>query len=189
MVLGGPNGAGKTTVAPRLLRGTLRVDEFVNADTLAAGLSAFAPEGAAFEAGRIMLARLDVLARHRVSFAFESTLASRSHAVRLAALRRRGYSTHVVYLWLPSVELAVARVQARVKVGGHDVPEEAIRRRYERGRQNFFDLYQPDATTWRCYDSSLVDGPRLIAAGGQELATRVYDVEVWRNVKEGRESD
>src|SRR4051812_36652211 len=95
VLLGGPNGAGKSTVAPFLLRGTLKVDEFVNADLLAQGLSGFRPQAAALGAGRIMLARLDELARHRVSFAFEATLANRHHAIRLATLRDSGYSTHV----------------------------------------------------------------------------------------------
>lgn len=120
VVLGGPNGAGKSTAAPRLLRGSLRVEEFVNADILAQGLSAFRPDDAALEAGRIMLARLD----SRVS-AKELRLrihALEPHARRLARLQEHAYSVHVVFLWLPTVELALARVAARVKTGGHDVP-------------------------------------------------------------------
>ena len=128
VVLGGPNGAGKSTAAPRLLRGSLRVEEFVNADTLAQGLSAFRPENAAVEAGRIMLARLDYLESLRKSFAFESTLSSRSLARRLARLKEHAYTVHIVYLWLPTVELALARVAERVRAGGHDVPADAVRR-------------------------------------------------------------
>src|SRR5688572_11715088 len=113
VVLGGPNGAGKSTAAPRLLRGSLRVDEFVNADTLAQGLSAFRPEDVAMEAGRITLTRLDALASQHRSFAFESTLASQSLARRLQTLKTDGYMVHVLYLWLPVVELAIARVAER----------------------------------------------------------------------------
>jgi predicted ABC-type ATPase len=142
IVLGGPNGAGKSTAAPRLLRGVLAVDEFVNADTLAQGLSAFRPEGVAVEAGRITLARLDALARQRRSFAFESTLAGQSLARRLTALNAHGHTVHVPYLWLRDIELAIARVAERVRAGGHDVPVKAVRRRYERGRRNFFMLYR-----------------------------------------------
>jgi predicted ABC-type ATPase len=180
VVLGGPNGAGKSTAAPTLLRGTLRVDEFVNADTLARGLSAFHPDAAAIEAGRIMLRRLDHLAAARVSFAFESTLASKGLARRLEAFQAIGYKTHVLYLWLPTVELALARVAERVRMGGHDVPAETIRRRFDRSRRNFFTLYRRIARRWRLYDASVVTGPRLIASGRGDGALRVIDPVTWR---------
>jgi predicted ABC-type ATPase len=132
VVLGGPNGAGKSTAAPRLLRGSLRVEEFVNADTLAQGLSAFRPEEAALEAGQIMLARLDYLESQRRGFAFESTLSSHTLARRLARLKAHAYRVHIVYLGLPTVDLALARVAARVRAGGHDVPPDAVKRRFTR---------------------------------------------------------
>jgi predicted ABC-type ATPase len=119
VVLAGPNGAGKSTTAPALLQGALGVTEFVNADDIARGLSAFNVEGAALAAGRVMLARLRELARQRISFAFETTLASRSFAGWLADLKRNGYSVHIVFLWLPSAEFAVLRVADRVRMGGH----------------------------------------------------------------------
>ena len=122
VVLGGPNGAGKSTAAPRLLRGSLKVEEFVNADTVAQGLSAFRPEDVALEAGRIILKRLDDLESQGKSFAFESTLASQALARRLERLKKRAYRIHIVYLWLPTAELAIARVAERVRAGGHDVP-------------------------------------------------------------------
>jgi len=122
VVLGGPNGAGKSTAAPRLLRGSLKVEEFVNADTLAQGLSAFRPEDVALEAGRITLKRLDGLALQGKSFAFESTLSSHTLGRRLSRLKAEGYNVHIVYLWLPTADLAVARVAERVRAGGHDVP-------------------------------------------------------------------
>lgn len=180
VVLGGPNGAGKTTAAPRLLRGTLRVEEFVNADTLAQGLSAFRPDQAAIEAGRIMLARLDHLESQRTSFAFESTLASRTLARRLMRLKEQGYSVHLVYLWLPSVDLALARIAERVNAGGHDVPADAVRRRFERGRRNFFTTYRPLADSWRLYDASSI-GPRLIASGAVDMRTAVHDRSAWEH--------
>jgi predicted ABC-type ATPase len=140
VVLAGPNGAGKSTAAPLLLRRTLRVNHFVNADTIARGLSAFQPERVALTAGRIMLDRLRQLAEDDDSFAFETTLASRSFAPWLRALVDRGYVFRLVFLWLPSDDLAVARVKSRVRLGGHNVPEETIRRRYHAGLQNFFLL-------------------------------------------------
>lgn len=185
VVIGGPNGAGKTTAAPRLLRGALRVDEFVNADTLAQGLSAFRPEDAAIQAGRILLERLGQLAGRRLSFAFEATLASRGLGRRLERLRGLGYHVHVVYLWLPSVDLALARVAARVRAGGHDVPRGAIVRRFDRGRRNFFVRYRPIANSWRLYDASPAEGPRIIAAGGSAGPVRIADDALWRRAAEG----
>ena len=189
VVLGGPNGAGKSTAAPRLLRGSLKVEEFVNADTLAQGLSAFRPQDVALEAGRITLARLDSLESQRKSFAFESTLASHALVRRLRRLKKRGYSVHVVYLWLPTVDLALARVAERVRTGGHDVPAETVRRRFDRGRRNFFTLYRPLADTWRLYDASAITGPRLAATGGQEEPTKLRDPKTWREAAKGYDDE
>lgn len=185
VVLGGPNGAGKSTAAPRLLRGALAVDEFVNADTLAQGLSAFRPEAVAVEAGRLTLARLDALEAQHKRFAFEATLASHGLVRRLARLKDGGYTVHVVFLWLPTVELALARVAERVRVGGHDVPAAAVRRRFVRGRDNFFTRYRGVADTWRLYDASAVTGPRLVATGARGMPTRIRDQRRWHAAAEG----
>src|SRR2546428_12586241 len=107
VVISGPNGAGKSTVAPRVLQGTLAITEFVNADVIARGLSAFNPEGAAVAAGRIMLERLRELAAQRASFAFETTLASRSFAPWIKTLIETGYEFHLVYVWIASPDLSV----------------------------------------------------------------------------------
>jgi predicted ABC-type ATPase len=120
IVIAGPNGAGKSTSAPVLLPKTLEVLEFVNADTIASGLSAFRSESVAVEAGRIMLRRLAELAGERANFAFETTLASRSFAPWIAGLRQTGYLFHLVFLWLPTPDLAIKRVLARVRQGGHN---------------------------------------------------------------------
>src|SRR5262245_48887163 len=151
VVLGGPNGSGKSTSAPRLLRESLKVEHFVNADALAQGLSAFRPEEVALDAGRIMLRRLDQLGDQRKTFAFESTLASQVLARRLERLKQHGYLVCLVYLWLPRVELALARVAERVRAGGHDVPAAVVRRRFDRSRVNFFTIYRPLANSWRLY--------------------------------------
>lgn len=157
----------------------------MNADTLAQGLSGFRPEDVALEAGRIMLKRLDALEAQRKSFAFEATLASQSLARRLARLKDGGFRIHIVYLWLPRAELALARVAERVKAGGHDVPADAVRRRFSRGRRNFFIVYRPLADTWRLYDGSSLRGPRLIASGTSGQPPRVRDRERWRLAAEG----
>ena len=182
VILAGPNGAGKSTAAPSLLHGALGVDEFVNADVIARGLSAFDPESVAIAAGRIMLARLRELAAQRTDFAFETTLASRSFAPWLRDLATSGYDIHLVFLWLPSAEFALERVAERVRAGGHDVPVETVRRRCRSGMHNFFSLYEPLVTTWRLYDSSGSE-PRPIATRLESQPVRVYDDGVWSTVK------
>lgn len=185
VVLAGPNGAGKSTAAPTVLRGQLGVLEFVNADTIARGLSAFSPERAAIAAGRIMLTRLRQLASQGQSFAFETTLASRTFAPQITDWIQRGYAFHLIFLWLPSAEFARARVQERVRLGGHDVPEETVRRRYQRGLVNFFALYQPLATTWRFYDNS-GRRPRLLARGDGKERISVMNTTLWSQIVEGQ---
>ena len=128
IILAGPNGAGKSTLAPYLLRDRLGLMEFVNADVIASGLSAFDPEQAAMEAGRVMLHRLRELAAQKKNFAFETTLATRSYAKWLRQLRQEGYRINLIFVALDSADLAVQRVNARVAAGGHNIPEETIRR-------------------------------------------------------------
>lgn len=187
VVLGGPNGSGKSTSAPRLLRESLKVEHFVNADALAQGLSAFRPEEVALDAGRIMLRRLDQLGDQRKTFAFESTLASQVLARRLERLKQHGYLVCLVYLWLPRVELALARVAERVRAGGHDVPAAVVRRRFDRSRVNFFTIYRPLANSWRLYDAASITGPRFVATGGAGLPTRLRRREIWEMAAQGFE--
>lgn len=182
VVIAGPNGAGKSTLAPLLLQEALAVTEFVNADVIARGLSAFAPEQVAMAAGRLMLARLRELAGQRVSFAFESTLASRSFAPWIRQLLQAGYQFHLVFLWLPNAAVAVQRVASRVRMGGHAVPADVVRRRYHAGRHNFFQMYLPLATTWRIYDSSRGRMPELVAVGN-EATTVIYDEALWARAR------
>jgi predicted ABC-type ATPase len=182
VVLAGPNGAGKSTSAARLLLGVLKVNEFVNADVIASGLSAFAPELVAFEAGRVMLGRLKELAASRKDFAFETTLASRSYAAWLKKLRDAGYEVHLVFLWLPSADAAVARVAERVRGGGHDVPELTICRRYEAGLRNFLELYIPLADTWQVIDNSSIGETRIVSAGGPHGAAEIFDKSIWESI-------
>ncbi len=184
IVIAGPNGAGKSTTAPSLLKGTLEVTEFVNADLIAQGLSGFQPESAVFHAGRVMLDRIHYLAKKRVNFAFETTLASRTFAPWIADLRKTDYSFHLVFLWLPNEEFAVSRVAERVRMGGHNVPEETIRRRYHAGIQNFFRLYRPIADTWYFYDNSGERKPQLLAYGEKGKSLLVNDSPLWHNIEE-----
>jgi predicted ABC-type ATPase len=183
IVLAGPNGAGKTTASRVILPNLAELTEFVNADVIAQGLSAFAPENAALEAGRIMLARLHELAGQRADFAFETTLASRSFAPWLKGLVASGYSFRLLYFWVPSPEFSIGRVAARVKLGGHYVDADTIRRRYTRGLTNFFELYQPIATEWFVYDNTVSPGEVLIARGNGRIVEEVGDATLWRRLR------
>ena len=185
VLIGGPNGAGKSTAAPQLLRDTLDVAEFVNADAIASGLSGFHPESAALQAGRVMLKRVRRLASNRADFAFESTLASRGFAPWIDRLKQSGYVFRLVFLWLPDPDVAIARVAARVRAGGHDIPDSTIRRRYYSGLRNFFRLYRPIANDWRFYDNTATSGPRLISMGESTADIEVRDVNLWTHIKEG----
>ena len=183
VVIAGPNGAGKSTAAPVLLKETFATPEFVNADVIAQGLSGFAPENSAFEAGRIMLRRLKQLARKKKSFAFETTLASRSFAPWLREQKSSGYILTLVFLWLSSPELAQQRVRERVRLGGHHVPDDVVKRRYEVGLKNFFSLYKPVADTWTFYDNSDSSGSRLIAEQSIDGKQVIYDGGLWQTLQ------
>lgn len=184
VVLGGPNGSGKSTAAVRLLRETLEMMEFVNADVIAQGLSAFNPSNVAFSAGRIMLRRLDDLANAGADFALETTLATRSLAPWIASLKEgKGYTFRLVYFWLQTVELNVTRVKSRVLSGGHGIPEEVIRRRYLRSIRNLFDFYMPIATTWEVFDNSAAEDPQIVAAGGEFEPIQIYLPDRWSTLR------
>jgi predicted ABC-type ATPase len=186
VVIAGPNGAGKTTLAPFLLRDTLGLLEYVNADPIALGLSGFDPAGVAFAAGRVMLKRLHDLAGQRKTFAFESTLAARSYVPWIERLRRDGYRVQLMFLWLRSSDLAVQRVHERVRTGGHDVPVEVIRRRYSAGLRNFWSFYEPLADAWSVYDNSSSLKPLLIASGGRGRENEIIQTDYWREFSKTR---
>ncbi len=183
IVLAGPNGAGKTTASAQLLQGALGVHEFVNADTIAKGLSEFHPERAAIEAGRIMIRRLHHLTEQRHDVAFETTLASRSFAPWIGGLMHAGYAFYLFYFFLPSPELAIERVAERVVLGGHHVPDEVVRRRHDAGLRNFFQIYRAMATRWKFFDNSNPHRPSSLAHGGAGLGDTVHEVEMWAAIE------
>jgi predicted ABC-type ATPase len=154
IIVAGPNGAGKTTFARQFLPREADCPAFINADLIAAGLSPFRPEAAELRAGRILLAEISSMVARRESFAFESTLAGRGYARSIPRWQAAGYHVKIVFLSLPDAELAIARVAARVAQGGHDVPEDAIRRRFKTGLDNFRRIYRLLADAWVLYDNS-----------------------------------
>ena len=186
IVIAGPNGAGKTTLAPFLLRDKLGLLEYVNADPIALGLSGFDPGSVALQAGRVMLTRLHDLAERRKTFAFETTLAAKHYAVWIEKLRNDGYRFQLMFLWLRNADLAVERVRERVRAGGHDVPEQGIRRRYDAGLRNFWKLYRPLADAWSVYDNSELAKSVPIASEGREVPFSISDQPSWAGFKSTR---
>jgi predicted ABC-type ATPase len=186
IVIAGCNGSGKSTIAPHLLRDSLELKDFVNADTIAKGLSAFSPESVAFEAGRLMLKRLRDLAEKRKSFAFETTLATRFYARWIDQLRTKGFTFNLIFLWLESPELAGLRVRHRVSLGGHNIPEDVIYRRYFKGLKNFFYLYKPIADNWVFYNNTQFGNADIIAEGSRKNE-RIINQEVWSKICEQAE--
>lgn len=164
IVIAGPNGAGKTTFARVHLPKAARVMQFVNADLIAGGLAPLEPRLAAVAAGRLMLTEMRRLAAARTDFAFESTLSGLSYIRYLRAWKAAGYRIEIVYLRLASTVIALRRVRARVRQGGHDVPKADVLRRFSRGWYNFERFYRPLADAWAVYDNSGT-APRLLEKG------------------------
>ncbi len=167
VIVAGPNGAGKTTFAQAFLPCEAQCPHFINADAIAAGLSAFKPEAAAVRAGRVMLAEIEACATRGESFAFETTLSGRGYLRHIPVWRRAGYHVALYFLSLPSAELAIARVAERVRQGGHHVPEAVIRRRFAAGRHNFEQHYRAVVDAWALYDNA-GEEPALMAWGERQ---------------------
>ena len=172
-IIAGPNGAGKTTASFNLLPEVLHCPNFVNADEIARGLSPFAPELVAFQAGRIMLQRIEELLLQKVDFAIETTLATRSYVNLVHRAQALGYKVHLIYFFLENEEQAIERVAQRVSNGGHNIPEEDIRRRFKRGIYNLVHLYLPICDSVLVYNNVMTPA-RLVA----RKRTKLDDIEV-----------
>lgn len=163
-IIAGPNGAGKTTFAREFLPKEADCPDFINVDLIAAGLSPFDPERASLRAGRLMILEIQRRTRSGESFAFETTLSGRHYARLIPEWRKEGYYVKLLFLSLPTLELAAARVSSRIAQGGHQVPEDVIRRRFDAGLRNFEAIYRDLVNSWVLYDNS-GSVPRLLAAG------------------------
>ncbi|MBI1905554.1 MAG: zeta toxin family protein [Rhodocyclales bacterium] len=154
IIIAGPNGAGKTTFAREFLPNEAACPVFVNADLIAAGLAPFAPEAAAVRAGRLMLAELERHFRAGESFAFETTLSGRVYLRHIARWQQSGYRVELIFLQLNHADEAVARVEQRVRQGGHNIAEPVIRRRFAAGLENFHRHYAPAVDAWALYNNA-----------------------------------
>lgn len=153
-IIAGCNGAGKTTASFTILPDIISCKEFVNADEIAKGLSPFQPEKVAFESGRIMLQRINDLLQNNKTFAFETTLSTKSYKNKIIQAQEIGYTVTLLFFWLQTIELAKQRVKIRVTEGGHNIEENVIERRYYNGIRNLFDIYLPLVNGALIFDNS-----------------------------------
>jgi predicted ABC-type ATPase len=181
-IIAGCNGAGKTTASFTILPEILDCKVFVNADEIAKGLSPFQPEKVAFEAGRIMLERIESLLNSNISFAFETTLATKIYKSKLENAILNGYNIKLLFFWLPSVEMAINRVAIRVSEGGHNIPEEVIRRRYFRGVYNLTNKFIDICDYWIVIDNSAFPY-KFIAEGSLDFPITIYENDIWEKIK------
>lgn len=182
-IIAGCNGAGKTTASYSVLPQILDCKEFVNADEIAKGLSPFNSESVAIKAGRLMLERIETLMDRRVTFAIETTLATRSYARLIGRAHARGYHVILLYFWLDSPEMAVMRVAKRVSEGGHNIPEATILRRYWAGLMNFFEIFAPIVDSWMFFEN--IGNTRMLANEAEIVEPLIFEniKEICRNRK------
>jgi len=180
-IIAGPNGAGKTTSAKVLVPNVFRTSYFINADEIARMLNPLAPEKAALNAGRLMLTQINDLIDYKEDFTFETTLSARTYVNLVNRAKKLGYKVYLTFLYLESIKLALKRVKTRVSEGGHNIPEDTVKRRYEAGLKNFFALYKPLVNNWFFYNNT-GSLPELIAAqkGREEI---IYKKQFWQEVQ------
>jgi predicted ABC-type ATPase len=181
-IISGANGSGKTTTAKQILPHFLNVYEYLNADEIAAGLSPFRPESVAIQAGKLMLKRLNYFVEHQTDFAFETTLSGLNYLRFLKKCQTQNYQINLIYFWLHSPDLAIARVRQRVASGGHNIPEETIIRCYYRGQKNLIQSYLVLCQTWIIYDNSTFPS-QLVATYNPEQQITLYQAEVWEQIQ------
>lgn len=177
-IIAGPNGAGKTTASMTILPDVLHIKEFINADAIAAGISPYNVEDVAFQAARIMLERIDLMITEQKDFAIETTLSTKSYLNLIREAQEKGYTVNLIFFWLKNVELAKLRVQKRVKLGGHSIPESTIERRYKRGISNLLNHFIHLCNNWSIYDNS-TDEPKAICLGTKN-ELEIYDNETYQ---------
>ena len=181
-IIAGPNGAGKTTASFSLLPDVLHCLNFVNADEIARGLSPFASESVAFQAGRIMLQRIDELLPQKVDFAIETTLATRSYVHLVHRAQNLGYKVHLIYFYLENEEQAIQRVAQRVSNGGHNIPEQDIRRRFKRGIYNLLNLYMPICDSVLIYNNVMTPAKLVARKITQQDDLEAVEPDMWNQL-------
>ena len=181
-IIAGCNGAGKTTASFTILHQILDCEEYVNADEIAKGLSPFHPERVPIDAGRLMLERISTLMQKRVTFAIETTLSTRYYDSLIKKAHKAGYKVILLFFWLSSPEVAIKRVAKRVSEGGHNIPEDVIRRRYIAGIKNLFNIYSHIVDRWILVDNNT--SKSVIFAEAEDGINKIYDFEKYKLIME-----
>jgi predicted ABC-type ATPase len=187
-IIAGPNGAGKTTASMTILPETLHCKEFVNADSIAAGLSPLDPDSMAIKAGRLMLERIGQLSEDGSDFAFETTLSTRTYVQFIHTARQKGYMITLLFFWLSSPEFAKSRVAERVRNGGHNIPADAIERRFYRGIANLCRLYMPVCDDWAILNN-MSNEPQIVAVGGKQVDGLVANRDIYNSILDQSKHD
>lgn len=182
-IIAGCNGAGKTTAALSMLPGTLDCEEYVNADEIAKGLSPFHPESVPIDAGRLMLQRISTLMQNKVTFALETTLSTRSYDSLIKKAHKAGYRVILLFFWLSSPDVAIKRVAKRVSEGGHNIPENVVRRRYYAGIKNLFGIYSHIVDRWVLLDNNSC--PSEVVAESENGINKIFDFNKYKMIMEG----
>ena len=180
-IIAGCNGAGKTTASFTILPEILDCKEFVNADSIAAGLSPFNPESVAMEAGRLMLQRINQLMSEEIDFAFETTLAARSYVPLIKSARQTGYRVTLLYFWLSSSAVAKERVARRVSMGGHNIAGDVVERRYFAGIRNLINLYILTCDNWMVINN-IGSRPELVSHGTIGGERIINNNDIWEAI-------
>jgi len=182
-IISGCNGAGKTTASFTVLPEALACLEFLNADEIARGLSPLNPDKVAFEAGRMVIKRIDKLIQSQTDFAVETTLSTKIYTNTIQKAKEFGFKITLVFFWLDSVDLAIERVKIRVTEGGHNVPLTTITRRYYNGLKNLFNLYIPICDYWMIFDNSKTHS-ELIAEGYTNKTFDIKNIITYETLKQ-----
>lgn len=184
IMIAGPNGAGKTTTAMSVIAGEHLIDEFINADEIAHGLAPMHPESMSLMASKLMLKRFVELLDASKSFAFETTGSGTNYIKHLKDAQAKGYEIHLIFLWLPSADLAVKRVAKRVEQGGHHIPEDTIRRRYNGGLKNLIKHYLPLCNSALILDNSIAEVQNVIARKYLADHLEIVQPNIWKKIEE-----
>jgi predicted ABC-type ATPase len=182
-IIAGCNGAGKTTASYNILPSILECKEFINADEIARGLSPFQPEKVSFEAGRIMINRIDELLFKKIDFAFETTLSTKSFKHTVIKAQRLNYHVTLIFFWLKNVSIAKQRVLKRVSEGGHNIPENVIERRYNRGTKNLFEIYLPICDNTMLFDNS--EETSILIFSKDKENTEIFEKTIYKTIING----
>lgn len=172
-IVAGPNGVGKSTLA-NVLFNSPQSYRFINADIIARGLNLSNESGGDIEAGRVMLESIRHALEGGQSFGFETTLSAKTWTRYILKAKELDYTTHLLYITVSDVSICLLRIKERVSRGGHNIPEETVRRRFFRSRSLFYHYYRSLCDDWFVFENS-GEAAQLIAKKEEGGTIRIID--------------